>query len=176
MNAFTSSFISAQTERCYGSAQATRTLRPGLVQLQGFTHYTLPFNYSTNSWICLLMPTAPDCLYGRIMKLLTFFLLLPESLKRTRKSGKQPGKLPACYEIVTLSLKKKMAAELYPASINTNLPNSNSTAVTPANKKTIVQVTQTATTPTATATQQNINNNNVETASWQSTHPTLRER
>ncbi|XP_026800310.1 BTB/POZ domain-containing protein 6-B isoform X1 [Pangasianodon hypophthalmus] len=122
------------------------------------------------------MPTPPDCLYGRIMKLLTFFLLLPESLKRTRKSGKQPGKLPACYEIVTLSLKKKMAAELYPASINTNLPNSNSTAVTPANKKTIVQVTQTATTPTATAAQQNINNNNVETASWQSTHPTLRER
>lgn len=84
--------------------------------------------------------------------------------------------MPACYEIVTLSLKKKMAAELYPASINTNLPNSNSTAVTPANKKTIVQVTQTATSPTATAAQQNINNNNVETASWQSTHPTLRER
>ncbi|XP_060722526.1 BTB/POZ domain-containing protein 6-B isoform X1 [Tachysurus vachellii] len=122
------------------------------------------------------MPTAPDCLYGRIMKLLTFFLLLPESLKRTRKSGKQPGKLPACYEIVSLSLKKKMAAELYPASINTNLQNSNSTAVTPANKKSIVQVTHTASSPTATAAQQNINNNNVEPASWQSTHPTLRER
>ncbi|XP_056336966.1 BTB/POZ domain-containing protein 6-B isoform X1 [Danio aesculapii] len=122
------------------------------------------------------MPTTPDCLYGRIMKFLTFFLLLPETLKRTRKSGKQLSKLPVCYEIVTLSLRKKMAAELYPASINTNLPNSNSTAVTAASKKTIVQVTQTVTTPTTTATQQNINNNNVETASWQSTHPTLRER
>lgn len=126
----------------------------------------------------MLMPTTPDCLYGRIMKFLTFFLLLPETLKRTRKSGKQLSKLPVCYEIVTLSLRKKMAAELYPASINTNLPNSNSnsTAVTAAGKKTIVQVTQTVTTPTTTATQQNINNNNVETASWQSTHPTLRER
>lgn len=122
------------------------------------------------------MPAAPDCLYGRIMKFLTFFLLLPETLKRTRKSGKQSGKLPVCYEIVTLSLKKKMAAELYPASINTNLPNSNGTAVTAASKKTIVQVTETVTTPTTTTTQQNINNNNVETASWQSTHPTLRER
>lgn len=69
-----------------------------------------------------------------------------------------------------------MAAELYPASINTNLPNSNSTAVTPASKKSLVQVTQTASTPTATAAQQNINNNNVESASWQATHPTLRER
>ena len=66
------------------------------------------------------------------MKFLTFFLLLPETLKRTRKSGREPGKLPACYEIVTLSLKKKMAAELYPASINTNLPNSNGPAVTAA--------------------------------------------
>ncbi|XP_051953907.1 BTB/POZ domain-containing protein 6-B-like isoform X4 [Xyrauchen texanus] len=122
------------------------------------------------------MPTTPDCLYGRIMKFLTFFLLLPETIKRTRKTGKQLGKLPVCYEIVTLSLRKKMAAELYPASINTNLPNSNETAVTAASKKNIAEVTQTVTTPTATATQQNINNNNVETASWQSTHPTLRER
>lgn len=122
------------------------------------------------------MPASPDCLYGRIMKFLTFFLLLPETLKRTRKSGKQTGKLPVCYEIVTLSLKKKMAAELYPASINTNIPNSNGTAVTAASKKTIVEVTEPVTTPTTTTTQQNINNNNVETASWQSTHPTLRER
>ncbi|XP_059354818.1 BTB/POZ domain-containing protein 6-B-like isoform X1 [Carassius carassius] len=119
------------------------------------------------------MPTTPDCLYGRIMKFLTFFLLLPETIKRTRKSGKQLSKLPVCYEIVTLSLRKKMAAELYPASINTNLPNTNSTA---ASKKTIVQVTQTVTTSTTTASQQNINNNNIETASWQSTPPTLRER
>jgi BTB/POZ domain-containing protein 3/6 len=73
-------------------------------------------------------------------------------------------------------VKKKMAAELYPASLNTNLPNSNGAVVTAASKKNIVQVTQAVTVPTTTATQQNINNNNVETTSWQSTHPTLRER
>lgn len=122
------------------------------------------------------MPEPPDCLYGRIMKFFTFLLLLPETLKRTKKSGKQSGKLPVCYEIVTLSVKKKMAAELYPASLNTNLPNSNGAVVTAASKKNIVQVTQAVTVPTTTATQQNINNNNVETTSWQSTHPTLRER
>ncbi|KAG9336603.1 hypothetical protein JZ751_002950 [Albula glossodonta] len=121
------------------------------------------------------MPTAPDCLHGRIMKCLTFFLLLPETLKKSKKGGKHPSKLPVCYEIVTLSLKKKMAAELYPASTNTNLPN-NGTTVTSTSKKNIVQVTQTTATTTTTTTQQNINNNNVETSNWQSSHPTLRER
>ncbi|MBN3300717.1 BTBD6 protein, partial [Amia calva] len=120
------------------------------------------------------MPTAADCLHGRIMKCLTFFLLLPETLKKSKKSVKHPGKLPVCYEIVTLSLKKKMAAELYPASTNTNLPHSNGTTVTAA-KKSIVQVSRTVTPCTAAATQQNISNNNVETANWQSSHPTLRE-
>lgn len=119
------------------------------------------------------MPEPPDCLYGRIMKFFTFLLLLPETLKRTKKSGKQSGKLPVCYEIVTLSVKKKMAAELYPAT--TNLTN-NGTTVTASDKKSDVQVTQSTTTATTPTTQQNINNNNVDPPSWQSSHPTLRER
>lgn len=121
------------------------------------------------------MPEAQDCLHGRIMKCLTFLLLLPETLKKSKKSGKHSGRLPVCYEIVTLSLKKKMAAELYPASTHTNLPN-NGTAVIATAKKSVVQVTQTASEATTTAAQQNINNNNVETCSWQCSHPTLRER
>ncbi|XP_035277692.1 BTB/POZ domain-containing protein 6-B-like isoform X1 [Anguilla anguilla] len=122
------------------------------------------------------MPTAADCLYGRIMRCLTFFLLLPENLKKAKKSGRHSGKLPVCYEIVTLALEKKMAAELYPVSTQTNIPNSNGIVVTAASKKSIVQVTQTITTVTAATTQQNIKNNNVETTSWQTSHPTLRER
>nr|XP_009673895.1 PREDICTED: BTB/POZ domain-containing protein 6 [Struthio camelus australis] len=58
------------------------------------------------------MPLPHGCLNGRIMKCLTFFLLLPETLKKSKKSVKSNGKGPACYEIVPLSLKKKMAAEL----------------------------------------------------------------
>ncbi|KPP73260.1 BTB/POZ domain-containing protein 6-like [Scleropages formosus] len=121
------------------------------------------------------MPAAPDCLHGRIMKCLTFLLFLPETLKRSRKSVKRSARLPVCYEIVTLSLKKKMAAELYPASTQTSLPASGTSLSAPAKKSTLP--VPHATRPTATsAAQQNINNNNVETTSWQSAHPTLRER
>jgi BTB/POZ domain-containing protein 3/6 len=106
------------------------------------------------------------------MKCLTFLLLLPETLKKSKKTGKHTGSLPVCYEILTLSLKKKMAAELYPAT--TNLTN-NGTTVTASDKKSDVQVTQSTTTATTPTTQQNINNN-VDPPSWQSSHPTLRER
>lgn len=122
------------------------------------------------------MSVPPDCLHDRIMKCLTFFLLLPETLKKSKKGVKHNSTLPVCYEIVTLSLKKKMAAELYPVSTNTNLPNSNGTTVTTNTKKSIVPVNHTVTPCTTAAAQQNINNNNVETANWQSSHPTLRER
>ncbi|XP_020356856.1 BTB/POZ domain-containing protein 6-B-like isoform X1 [Oncorhynchus nerka] len=117
------------------------------------------------------MPTA-DCRllhHGRIMKCLTFLLLLPETLKKSKTTGKHTSRLPVCYEILTLSLKKKMAAELYPAT-------NNGTTVTGTDKKSNVQVTQSTTTATTPTTQQNINNNNVEPPSWQSSHPTLRER
>ncbi|KAM6968465.1 BTB/POZ domain-containing protein 6-B-like [Tautogolabrus adspersus] len=136
------------------------------------------------------MPTA-DCRllhHGRIMRCLTYLLLLPETLKKSKKVGKLPGRLPVCYEILTLSLtskkkqqqKEKMAAELYPANTNnTNLSN-NGTTVADTEKTKEVQVSQAssssssaATTPT---TQQNINNNNVDPPSWQCSHPTLRER
>lgn len=130
------------------------------------------------------MPTA-DCRslhHGRIMRCLTYLLLLPETLKKSKKVGKLPGRLPVCYEILTLSLTKKqqqqqkMAAELYPAA-NTNL--SSGTTVADTEKTKELQVSQAsssssaATTPT---TQQNINNNNVDPPSWQCSHPTLRER
>lgn len=138
------------------------------------------------------MPTA-DCRlvhHGRIMRCLTYLLLLPETLKKSKKVGKLPGRLPVCYEILTLSLttkkqqkeKTKMAAELYPAANTNNTNLANGTTVADAEKTKEVQVNQAggssgsssaATTPT---TQQNINNNNVDPPSWQCSHPTLRER
>uniref|UniRef100_A0A4W4HB55 BTB domain-containing protein n=1 Tax=Electrophorus electricus TaxID=8005 RepID=A0A4W4HB55_ELEEL len=83
-----------------------------------------------------------------IMKYLTLLLLLPETLKKSRKAARHPARLPVCFDIVTLSLKKKMAAELYPVSEKSNTQKS----------------------------EQNINNNNVDVPSWPSAHPTLRER
>lgn len=124
------------------------------------------------------MPLPPGCLNGRIMKCLTFFLLLPETLKKSKKSVRSNGKVPGCYEIVPLSLKKKMAAELYPASTNTNIANSNAAAAaaTAANsKKNALQLQQSAQPPPPPQLQ-NLNNNNLESANWQSFHPTLRER
>uniref|UniRef100_A0A8C4KN29 BTB domain containing 6 n=2 Tax=Dromaius novaehollandiae TaxID=8790 RepID=A0A8C4KN29_DRONO len=125
------------------------------------------------------MPLPHGCLNGRIMKCLTFFLLLPETLKKSKKSVKSNGKVPACYEIVPLSLKKKMAAELYPASANTNIANSNAAAAAAAtaanSKKNALQLQQSAQPPPPPQLQ-NLNNNNLESANWQSFHPTLRER
>lgn len=114
------------------------------------------------------------------MRCLTYLLLLPETLKKSRKVGR----LPLCYELLALSLtskkKQKMAAELYPAA-NTNL--SSGTTVADAEKTKELQVKQAAgggssssSTVTSPTTQQNINNNNVEPPSWQCSHPTLRER
>lgn len=126
------------------------------------------------------MPLPHGCLNGRIMKCLTFFLLLPETLKKSKKSVRSNSKVPACYEIVPLSLKKKMAAELYPASANTNIANSNNAAaatVTAAanSKKNALQLQQSAQPPPPPQLQ-NLNNNNLESSNWQSFHPTLRER
>ncbi|XP_073494771.1 BTB/POZ domain-containing protein 6 isoform X3 [Phyllobates terribilis] len=118
------------------------------------------------------MPLDPGCLNGRIMKCLTFFLLLPETLKKSKKSARANGKVQACYEIVPLALKRKMAAELYPASANTNIANSNNAAAVTA-KKNALQIQQNAPPPPQL---QNLNNNNIESTNWQSFHPTLRER
>lgn len=102
------------------------------------------------------MPTA-DCRllhHGRIMRCLTYLLLLPETLKKSKKVGKLPGKLPVCYEILTLSLtskkkqqqqqeEEKMAAELYPAAgpNNPNLSTGTTVADTEKTNKE-VQVSQ----------------------------------
>uniref|UniRef100_UPI003AAD78B6 BTB/POZ domain-containing protein 6-B-like isoform X1 n=1 Tax=Centroberyx gerrardi TaxID=166262 RepID=UPI003AAD78B6 len=140
------------------------------------------------------MPTA-DCRllhHGRIMRCLTYLLLLPETLKKSKKVGKHPGRLPVCYEILTLSLtskkqqqqqqqqqeeqqKKKMAAELYPAA-NTNTNLANGTTVADTEKTKDVPVSRSSSAATTPTTQQNITNNNIDPPSWQCSHPTLRER
>ncbi|XP_064173754.1 BTB/POZ domain-containing protein 3 isoform X1 [Anguilla rostrata] len=98
---------------------------------------------------------------GRNMKCLTFFLMLPESVKSRSSKGAKKGsptssKLPpVCYEIITLKTKKKkkMAAEVFPA------------------KK------PSATTTVQQYQQQNLNNNNtIQSSNWQGLYPTIRER
>lgn len=108
------------------------------------------------------------------MKCLTFFLLLPETFKKSKRSVRA-AKGPACYESggAPLALRKKMAAELYPASANhTNLANGNAAA---NSKKNALQLQHSAQPPPPPPLQ-NLNNNNLESANWQSCHPTLRER
>lgn len=135
----------------------------------------------SSNFSLVLMPAAPECRlsnHGRIMKCVTFLLLLPETLKKLKRASKHPGRLSVCYNILTLSLKKRMAAELYPVSDHATLQKSGAVMLSlPEKKRSVEPVSQTtasiATTPT---TEQNINNNNVEIPSWHSAHPTLRER
>ncbi|XP_041106802.1 BTB/POZ domain-containing protein 3-like isoform X1 [Polyodon spathula] len=98
---------------------------------------------------------------GRNMKCLTFFLMLPESVKiRSKKRSNKKGSPtnsnvpPVCYEIITLKTKKKkMAAEIFP----TKKP--------------------TSTTTVQNYHQQNLNNNNaIPATNWQGLYPTIRER
>ncbi|XP_074174402.1 BTB/POZ domain-containing protein 3 isoform X4 [Rhinolophus sinicus] len=107
------------------------------------------------------------------MKCLTFFLMLPETVKnRSKKSSKKTNtssnsssgsssgssKLPpVCYEIITLKTKKKkkMAADIFPRK---KAANSSSTTVQQYH-------------------QQNLSNNNLIPApNWQGLYPTIRER
>ncbi|XP_045836764.1 BTB/POZ domain-containing protein 3 isoform X2 [Meles meles] len=111
------------------------------------------------------------------MKCLTFFLMLPETVKnRSKKSSKKTNsggsggssssssssssnsKLPpVCYEIITLKTKKKkkMAADIFPRK---KPANSGSTTVQQYH-------------------QQNLSNNNLIPApNWQGLYPTIRER
>lgn len=132
------------------------------------------------------MPTAACRLlhHGRIMRCLTSLFLLPETLKKSRKVGGLPGRLPACSEPLTPSLstkkkEEKMAAELYPAAGTETTSLASGTTV--EDKPGEVHLSpgssvgnSAATTPT---TQQNIATNNTEApGSWQCSHPTLRER
>lgn len=96
------------------------------------------------------------------MKCLTFFLMLPESVKskssKSSKKGNASGgsKLPpVCYEIITLrsKKKKKMAADIFPTK-------------KPASTTTVQQYQQ-----------QNLNNNNtIQNCNWQGLYSTIRER
>lgn len=99
---------------------------------------------------------------ARNMKCLTFFLMLPESVKskssKSSKKGNASGssKLPPlCYEIITLrsKKKKKMAADIFPTK--------------KSSCTTTVQQYQ----------QQNLNNNNtIHNCNWQGLYSTIRER
>lgn len=98
---------------------------------------------------------------GRNMKCLTFFLMLPESVKSKSSKGSKKGpsssssKLPpVCYEIITLKTKKKkkMAGDIF----STKKTSSAST----------VQRYQ----------QQNLNNNTIQCCNWQGLYSTIRER
>lgn len=133
-----------------------------------------------NFWFFVLMPAAPECRlshHGRIMKCVTFILLLPETLKKLKRTSKHPGRLSVCYNILSLSLKKRMAAELYPVNDHATVQKNGTVMLSLPEKKSAEPVAQTtACTATTPTTEQNINNNNVEVPSWHSAHPTLRER
>lgn len=105
-----------------------------------------------------------------------------ETLKKS-KSVKRGGpsdsdsnsRLPACYEIVTLSLGKKMAAELYPSEQSSSqqqqskqsVNSSSSSAVSSSKRSLLLRQGQHKTLN---------NNNHVHNTNWQSFYPTLRER
>ncbi|XP_067894598.1 BTB/POZ domain-containing protein 6-B isoform X2 [Heterodontus francisci] len=110
---------------------------------------------------------------------------IQETLKKSksvkREGSSNSSKLPVCYEIVTLSLGKKMAAELYPSkhsssslqssessSNNSSSNNSSSTGNTVSSSKRSLLLRQ--------GQQQNLNNNHIQNSNWQSFYPTLRER
>ncbi|TRY65824.1 hypothetical protein DNTS_018002 [Danionella cerebrum] len=127
------------------------------------------------------MPSTPECKlsnHGRVMKCVTFLLLLPETLKKLKRTSKHPGRLSVCYNILTLSLNKRMAAELYPVNDHGAVQKNGAVMLSvPEKKRCAEPVTQTpATIATSPTTEQNTNNNNEEIPSWHSAHPTLRER
>ncbi|XP_060685485.1 BTB/POZ domain-containing protein 6-B isoform X3 [Hemiscyllium ocellatum] len=117
-----------------------------------------------------------------LVKYIQETLRKPKSVKR-ESSG---SKLPACYEIVTLSLGKKMAAELYPSkhSSNSSLQsseNSNSSSSGGGGGGSGNTVSSNSSSSKRSfllrqGQQQNLNNNHIQNSNWQSFYPTLRER
>ncbi|XP_051942103.1 BTB/POZ domain-containing protein 6-B-like [Hippocampus zosterae] len=148
------------------------------------------------------MPTA-DCRllrHGRIMRCLSCLLLLPDTLRKSKKLGALPARLP----LPSSDKHTKMAAELCAANNGGGNPASG-TAVADADKTATKEATATATaaatvsqaaggdgeegggggrggggaaaTSSPTDDQRNVSNNNTaEPRSWQGGHPTLRER
>lgn len=136
-----------------------RTSGPLLVLLvaEGGKWWRRTIITTTTTTLLAPMPAA-DCRllhHGRIMRCLTYLLLLPETLKKSRKvTAKLPAGLPVCYEILALSLtskkrqqRQKMAAELYPAAAadgdNCNQLANVGTAVADADKAKEAQVNRT---------------------------------
>ncbi|CAN0396998.1 BTB/POZ domain-containing protein 6-like isoform X1 [Lampetra planeri] len=100
----------------------------------------------------------PGRMNGESMKCLTFFLLLPEALKKSKKvTGKAKKLPPVCYEFVSLSLKKRMAAELYGSSTK-------DMGVQGLGQQQQQQ------------SNLNVNNNHVQSSNWQGLYATIRER
>ncbi|XP_077394081.1 BTB/POZ domain-containing protein 6-B-like [Festucalex cinctus] len=144
------------------------------------------------------MPTA-DCRllhHGRIMRCLSCLLLLPDTLRKSKKLGGLPPPPPPPSDD---DKHRKMAAELCAANKG-NLA-SGTTTVADADKAASKEATVSqaaaaggggesggaaaapagaataATSPTSSSEQLNVSNNNTaEPRSWQGSHPTLRER
>ncbi|XP_062901542.1 BTB/POZ domain-containing protein 6-B isoform X1 [Mobula hypostoma] len=94
---------------------------------------------------------------------------IQETLKKSKSVRKDSGRLPACYEIVTISLSKKMAAELYPSkhgNSQQNSEHSGNSAVNASKRSLLLRQGQ----------QKPLNNNHIHNTNWQSFYPTLRER
>ncbi|XP_051868365.1 BTB/POZ domain-containing protein 6-B isoform X2 [Pristis pectinata] len=98
---------------------------------------------------------------------------IQETLKKSKsvkRGSSDSGRLPACYEIVTISLGKKMAAELYPSKHSNsqhNSEHSGNSAVSASKRSLLLRQGQ----------QKPLNNNHIHNnTNWQSFYPTLRER
>ncbi|GCC38310.1 hypothetical protein chiPu_0016824 [Chiloscyllium punctatum] len=107
---------------------------------------------------------------------------IQETLRKSKsvKRESSGSKLPACYEIVTLSLGKKMAAELYPSkhsSSSSSLQSSeNSSSSGTGNTVSSNSSSSKRSFLLRQGQQQNLNNNHIQNSNWQSFYPTLRER
>uniref|UniRef100_UPI00358FA7C0 BTB/POZ domain-containing protein 3-like isoform X2 n=1 Tax=Myxine glutinosa TaxID=7769 RepID=UPI00358FA7C0 len=94
---------------------------------------------------------------GVSMKCLSFFLLLPEALKKKSwGSGLTKRSPPACYELVSLSLRRKKTMMM---TADSNFESKESVAHGPC-----------------PAESGNINNNHFTTTNWQGLYATIRER
>ncbi|XP_076841841.1 BTB/POZ domain-containing protein 6-A isoform X2 [Brachyhypopomus gauderio] len=103
-------------------------------------------------------------------------MLTTETLKKSRKAARRSVRLPVCFDIVTLSLKKKMAADLRPVREKPTVPKRDAATRTLSERENAPAArTPVAATGPTTETN-NINNNNVDVPSWPTAHPTLRER
>ncbi|KAG8514443.1 BTB/POZ domain-containing protein 6 [Galemys pyrenaicus] len=122
----------------------------------------------------MLLPLA--CLHGRVAQCLAALLVLAPPLPRPRRGARAPGAPPR--PRAEAAPPAKMAAELCPAAggtaaTATDIANSNAAAAAP--RKSPPSAPPPPPPPPAPAPPAP-DNNNAESPSWQSCHPTLRER